>query len=247
MPAPALSKKGLRRSEFAFIDFAIPRLAVRLPCRAAAGRVGSRPAHPRLQRGISAVATHLAGPIPKSRPRQLRRSFSARNWEALSENANVGLENLKRPLPQARIHGESKVQSLKCSSCSSTSISRRRCRRSSPSQPLDYRSLPGRMGDGAYLGQPDSICLRQAAAQRLTLVTYDRRTIPPLLESLGRARPRAWRHHFVDEKTIRPPISVALSAPWPPRSQIPEMDLDQPRHFPDALALDLFFAFLGGH
>jgi len=25
------------------------------------------------------------------------------------------------------------------------------------------------------------------------------------------------------------------------------MDLDQPRHFPDALALDLFFAFLGAH
>jgi hypothetical protein len=41
--------------------------------------------------------------------------------------------------------------------------------------------------DGAFLGQPDSACLHQAAAQGLTLVTYDRRTI------------------FVDEKTISPP------------------------------------------
>ena len=30
--------------------------------------------------------------------------------------------------------------------------------------------------DGEFLGQPDSACLQQAAAQGLTLVTYDRRT-----------------------------------------------------------------------
>jgi hypothetical protein len=58
--------------------------------------------------------------------------------------------------------------------------------------------------DGNFLGQDDSTCLRKAVAQRLTLVTYDRRTIPPLL--------KAWaeegRSHrgviFVDEKTISP-------------------------------------------
>ena len=58
--------------------------------------------------------------------------------------------------------------------------------------------------DGNFLGQEDAVCLREASAQKLTLVTYDRRTIPPLL--------KAWaeegRHHagviFVDDKTIAP-------------------------------------------
>ena len=40
--------------------------------------------------------------------------------------------------------------------------------------------------DGEFLGQQDSVCLKQAAAQGLTLVTYDRRTIPPLLKSWGK-------------------------------------------------------------
>ena len=58
--------------------------------------------------------------------------------------------------------------------------------------------------DGSYLGQADAACLNAAAVQQLTLVTYDRRTIAPLL--------KAWaeegRHHagvvFADEKTISP-------------------------------------------
>lgn len=58
--------------------------------------------------------------------------------------------------------------------------------------------------EGAFLGREDSICLCEAAAQRLTLVTYDRRTIPSLL--------KAWaeegRNHggviFIDERTISP-------------------------------------------
>jgi hypothetical protein len=57
---------------------------------------------------------------------------------------------------------------------------------------------------GAFLGQDDSMCLREAAAQKLTLVTYDRRTIPPLLKTWG----EEGRSHsgviFVDEKTISP-------------------------------------------
>ena len=35
---------------------------------------------------------------------------------------------------------------------------------------------------GKFLGKEDSVCLMEAAKQRLTLVTYDRRTIPPLLK-----------------------------------------------------------------
>jgi hypothetical protein len=35
---------------------------------------------------------------------------------------------------------------------------------------------------GIFLGQEDSPCLREAAAHGLTFVTYERRTIPPLLK-----------------------------------------------------------------
>jgi hypothetical protein len=57
---------------------------------------------------------------------------------------------------------------------------------------------------GNFLGQDDAACLREAAVQRLTLVTYDRRTIPPLLKTWA----EEGRHHagviFVDDKTISP-------------------------------------------
>lgn len=57
---------------------------------------------------------------------------------------------------------------------------------------------------GAFLGQDDSTCLREAAAQKPTLVTYDRRTIPPLLKTWA----EEGRSHsgviFVDERTISP-------------------------------------------
>ena len=60
------------------------------------------------------------------------------------------------------------------------------------------------MEDGSFLGQEDSACLELAAAQGLTLVTYDRRTIPPPLKAWG----EEGRNHggviFVDEKTISP-------------------------------------------
>jgi len=58
--------------------------------------------------------------------------------------------------------------------------------------------------EGGFLGQEDAACLREATAQRLTLVTYDRRTIPPLLKVWA----EEGRHHagviFVDDKTIAP-------------------------------------------
>src|SRR6201984_1159882 len=58
--------------------------------------------------------------------------------------------------------------------------------------------------DGEFLGQNDSVCLQQAATQRLTLVTYDRRTIPPLLKVWGEAQRKHSGVIFVDEKTISP-------------------------------------------
>ena len=59
-------------------------------------------------------------------------------------------------------------------------------------------------GSGNYLGQDDSACLQAAASQGLTLVTYDRRTVPPLLKEWA----EVGRDHggviFVDEKSISP-------------------------------------------
>jgi hypothetical protein len=58
--------------------------------------------------------------------------------------------------------------------------------------------------DGSFLGRDDEACLREAAAQRLAFVTYDRRTIPPLLKEWTETGRRHSGVIFVDEKTIAP-------------------------------------------
>lgn len=55
---------------------------------------------------------------------------------------------------------------------------------------------------GSFLGQEDSACLREALLQKLTLVTYDRRTIPPLLKNWAEEGRQHGGVIFVDEKTI---------------------------------------------
>jgi hypothetical protein len=57
---------------------------------------------------------------------------------------------------------------------------------------------------GEFLGQQDSACLQEATAQGLTLVTYDRRAIPPLLKAWAEEERRHGGVIFVDEKTISP-------------------------------------------
>ncbi|HWY31044.1 MAG TPA: hypothetical protein VNX46_09830 [Candidatus Acidoferrum sp.] len=55
---------------------------------------------------------------------------------------------------------------------------------------------------GRFMGQADELLLLEAVSQKLTLVTYDRKTIPPLLKAWA----EAGRDHggviFVDQKTI---------------------------------------------
>ena len=72
--------------------------------------------------------------------------------------------------------------------------------------------------DGEFLGQPDSACFHQAAVQNLTLVTYDRRTIPPLLKAWAEEGRKHGGVIFVDEKTISPSdtggLVRALSYLW---------------------------------
>ncbi len=58
--------------------------------------------------------------------------------------------------------------------------------------------------NGDFLGQEDFACLEKAASQRLTLVTYDRRTIPPLLKTWAEEGREHGGIVFVDEKTISP-------------------------------------------
>jgi hypothetical protein len=55
---------------------------------------------------------------------------------------------------------------------------------------------------GRFMGLADNVLLREAAAQELTLVTYDRRTIPPLLKAWAEASHDHGGVVFVDEKTI---------------------------------------------
>ena len=57
---------------------------------------------------------------------------------------------------------------------------------------------------GNFLGQADSACLLQAAAQKLTLVTYDRRTIPLLLKAWAEEGRSHGGVIFVDERTVSP-------------------------------------------
>ena len=57
---------------------------------------------------------------------------------------------------------------------------------------------------GDFLGQDDASCLHRAAALKWTLVTYDRRTIPPLLKTWAEAGQSHGGAIFVDEKTIPP-------------------------------------------
>jgi hypothetical protein len=57
---------------------------------------------------------------------------------------------------------------------------------------------------GRFLGEDDLACLRAAADQDLTLVTYDRRTIPPLLKNWTEEGRTHGGVIFVDEKTISP-------------------------------------------
>ena len=62
----------------------------------------------------------------------------------------------------------------------------------------------GEWEDGKFLGASDELILAEAAAQKLTLVTYDRKTIPPVLKAWAEAGREHGGVIFVDEKTIAP-------------------------------------------
>ena len=80
-------------------------------------------------------------------------------------------------------------------------------RRRAPSLEIHYMA---EWEDGRLLGQDDHDCLREAAVQCLTLVTYDRRTIPPLLKTWAEAGRTHGGVIFVGEKSISPSDIGAL-------------------------------------
>jgi hypothetical protein len=57
---------------------------------------------------------------------------------------------------------------------------------------------------GNFVGLPDSVCLREAAVHELTLVTYDRGAISPVLKEWMEEGITHGGVIFVDEKTISP-------------------------------------------
>ncbi len=57
---------------------------------------------------------------------------------------------------------------------------------------------------GNFLGQDDDDRLTEAARQRLTLVTYDRRTIPLVLKTWAESGRSHGGVIFIDEKSIAP-------------------------------------------
>jgi hypothetical protein len=75
--------------------------------------------------------------------------------------------------------------------------------RSSVSHPIVIHCM-AQWENGNFHGKEDSVCLLEAAKQRLTLVTYDRRTIPPLLKLWAEEGRSHGGVIFVDEKTISP-------------------------------------------
>lgn len=56
--------------------------------------------------------------------------------------------------------------------------------------------------EGRFIGLADELLLDEAARQHLTLVTYDRRTIPPLLKTWAEEGPHHAGVVFVDAETI---------------------------------------------
>jgi hypothetical protein len=85
---------------------------------------------------------------------------------------------------------------------------------------------------GNFLGKEDSVCLLEAAKQGLTLVTYDRRTIPRLLKLWAEEERSHGGVIFVDEKTISPAdIGGLVRALIALAGEAGDMDWTDPAYF----------------
>jgi hypothetical protein len=98
-----LVEEGLRRSEFAFIDFRDSPVGRQAYLQGSSLAVWEVVLLIRAYNGgIAAVAKHLRWPHSKVQAAaNYAAAFPQEIEAALSENANVSLDTLKRPLPQA--------------------------------------------------------------------------------------------------------------------------------------------------
>ena len=67
---------------------------------------------------------------------------------------------------------------------------------------------------GQFLGLADDRLLQEAVAQKLTLVTYDRKTISPVLKSWAETGRSHGGVIFIDEKATPLPILAGLYGRW---------------------------------
>jgi hypothetical protein len=58
--------------------------------------------------------------------------------------------------------------------------------------------------NGNYMGIDDETILKAAAAEKLTLITYDQKTIPPILSEWGQANINHEGVIFIDYRSIPP-------------------------------------------
>lgn len=58
--------------------------------------------------------------------------------------------------------------------------------------------------NGNYLGVPDEAILKAAEVEKLTLITYDQKTIPPILVEWGQANTNHAGVIFIDYRSISP-------------------------------------------
>ena len=72
--------------------------------------------------------------------------------------------------------------------------------------------------DGSFLGSQDHVFLPEASKEGLTFVTYDQKTIRPLLKSWAETGIHHAGFVFVDEKTIAPQdfgrLIISLCGLW---------------------------------
>jgi hypothetical protein len=107
------------------------------------------------------------------------------------------------------------IQSEKSKSRRTANGTKSYCEWSASPQSRDRSSLCGGTGKWAFLGQKDSSCLREAA-QGLTFVAYDRRTIPPLLKTWAEEERTLSGVVCVHKKRqFRPRISAVWFGPCP--------------------------------
>ena len=85
---------------------------------------------------------------------------------------------------------------------------------------LDIHAIPSWQG-GQFLSAPDDVLLQAAHRERRTLVTFDLRTIPPLLRDWAEQGIEHSGVILIDEKTVAPNniggIIAALCTLWKER------------------------------